>query len=203
MTDQGLSQAAAALRERITELSVHIPCGGLRGPLQQRSAAYPHLLVKWQSCRDEDSPERWAGHDVSREYDLCLVCCKATAGGSSRWSWLACEHCRALNQELATAGARPLPLGRHSIMNGVAIRSGANVAEVEQQATGMVQLVQRQRGLHTWHDEEFRRLATAFGADEDVPLREWQARWPSSRDTSKDAFARLLQWLSSTHDTAS
>jgi len=35
MTDQPLTAADAALRERITELSVHIPCGGLRGPAQR------------------------------------------------------------------------------------------------------------------------------------------------------------------------
>jgi hypothetical protein len=34
MTEQQLSAADAALRERITKLSVHIPCGRLRGPVQ-------------------------------------------------------------------------------------------------------------------------------------------------------------------------
>jgi hypothetical protein len=35
MTERKLSATDAALRERITELSVHIPCGGLRDPLQR------------------------------------------------------------------------------------------------------------------------------------------------------------------------
>lgn len=29
--------------------------------------------------------------------DLCVVCFRATAGGTLRWSWLACENCRAIN----------------------------------------------------------------------------------------------------------
>jgi len=198
MTDQELSPADAALRERITELSVHIPCGGIRGPLQQPSAAYPHLPVKWQSCRHEDSAQRWAGHDISREYDLCIICCKATAGGSTRWSWLACENCRTLNHELGETGIGVLPLGRHSLMNGHAISGGANI---EEQAARMAQFVERQRRLHTWRDREYGRLASDFEADVDVPLRLWQAHWPPSLDASRDAFARLLRWLSSTQDT--
>lgn len=108
MAEPQLSPTDAALRARITELSVHIPCGGLRGPRQRKSSANPNLPVRWQSCQDEDSPERWPGCDVSRERDLCIICFRATAGGISRWSWLACEDCRAINNALERAwGARP------------------------------------------------------------------------------------------------
>jgi len=198
MTEEKLSPADAALRERITELSVHISCGGIRGPLQQPSAAYPNLPVKWQSCRHEESAQRWAGHDISREYDLCIVCCRATAGGSTRWSWLACENCRTLNHELGETGIGALPIGRHSIMNGHAIGGGA---KIEEQAARMAQYVERQRRLRTWRDREYGRLASDFDADVDVPLRLWQVHWPPSLDASRDAFARLLRWLSSTQDT--
>ena len=110
MTERKLSATDAALRERITELSVHIPCGGLRGPLQRKSRAYPNLPVKWQSCPDEDCPEKWEGHDVSRERDLCIICFRATAGGTSRWSWLACDDCRAVNSAIESRwGFRPSP----------------------------------------------------------------------------------------------
>jgi hypothetical protein len=59
MTERKLSATDAALRERITELSVHIPCGRIRGPVGRvRSGAYVGWPGKWQSCPDEDSPER-------------------------------------------------------------------------------------------------------------------------------------------------
>ena len=61
MVDERLSAADRALRTRITQLSVHIPCGGLRGPLQRTSRPYPGLPIRWQSCPDEDSPQKWAG----------------------------------------------------------------------------------------------------------------------------------------------
>jgi hypothetical protein len=125
MTERNLSAADAALRERITELSVHIPCGGLRGPLQRKSQYHPHLPVRWQSCSDEDSPEKWAGCDVSQERDLCIVCFRATAGGTSRWAWLACDNCRAVNTAIESRwGFRPFALGRHSLMNGIGVRGG-------------------------------------------------------------------------------
>ena len=94
--------------------------------MQRKSLAYPHLPVIWQSCGDEDSPEKWEGFDVSREYDLCVICFRATAGGRSRWAWLACEDCRAVNTALEAAwGFRPFALGRHSLMNGIGVRGGS------------------------------------------------------------------------------
>jgi hypothetical protein len=111
MNKPQLSPTDAALRERITELSVHIPCGGLRGPLQRRSAVHSHLPVRWQSCRDEDAPEKWEGLDVSRQTDLCIVCLRATAGGTTRWAFLACDDCRALNDSIGKRwGFRPFAL---------------------------------------------------------------------------------------------
>ena len=100
MVERKLSATDAALRERITELSVHIPCSDLRGPVHGR----------WQSCRDEDSPEKWEGCDVSREYDLCIVCFRATAGGTSRWALLDVGEAAVEGFRLARpsrAGGRP------------------------------------------------------------------------------------------------
>ena len=57
MTKRKLSATDTALRERITELSVHIPCGWLRGPVRRT----PHggFSARWQSCPDEDSLKKW------------------------------------------------------------------------------------------------------------------------------------------------
>ena len=108
---KGLAPRTERSATRITELSVHIPCGGLRGPLQRTSRAYPGLHIRWQSCPDEDSPQKWAGCDVSRHFDLCIICFRATAGGISRWSWRACEDCRDINEHIGSRwGFRPFAL---------------------------------------------------------------------------------------------
>lgn len=187
MTERKLSATDAALRERITTLSVHIPCGLLRGPLRAGNFA------PWQSCPDEDAPEKWEGCDVSREYDLCIICCRATAGGTSRWAWLACEDCRAINAALErTWGVRPLALGRHSLMNGIGIRGGASPEVVTQQTARLVEFARGVGRLRDWQRQEYRRLAVEFDPLADIPLRIWQQKRPPGRRASADAFSRLL-----------
>jgi hypothetical protein len=187
MTERKLSATDAALRERITTLSVHIPCGGLRGPLGGGNFA------RWQSCRDEDSPEKWEGCDVSRDYDQCIICFRAKAGGTSRWAWLACEDCRAVNQKIeARAGVRPFALGRHSLMNGIGVRRGAPREVADQQIARLVEFARGDDRLRSWRREEYGRLASAFDPLADVPLRVWQEQWVPGSGASTDAFFRLL-----------
>lgn len=182
-----LSSADAALREAITELSVHIPCGRLRGPV------YKHYTHWWQSCAHEDTPQQWSGCDVSREYDLCVICARATAGGTSRWSWIGCGDCCAVNESLVSRfGYRPFALGRHSIMNGVGVRGGASSVERERQTARLLEFSRHHGTLWDWHKTEYTRLAAAFDPEADVPLSVWQQQWPPSREASVDAFSRLL-----------
>jgi hypothetical protein len=185
MTHKKLSAADAALRERITELSVHIPCGRLRGPVEP--------CGRWQSCRHEDSPEQWPGCDVPRAGDLCIVCLRGTAGGTTRWSWLGCENCRAVNTALEKQwGVRPLLLGRHSLMNGISIQANAPPEVVKQQTERLLAFAKRNPQLQDWRDSEYSRLAAEFDPLADIPLRVWQQAWPPSRAASADAFSRFL-----------
>jgi hypothetical protein len=192
MTERNLSATDAALRKRITELSVHIPCGRLRGPLKINDWRYPLLLGRWQSCPDEDSPEKWYGCDVSRARDLCIVCLRAMAGGPSRWAWLACDDCRAVNAALESAwGFRPLALGRHSLMNGIGVRGSASPEVREEQIARLTEFMKQVQGLREWEKQEYGRLASRFDPLADIPLSVWQQEWPPGRSASWDAFWRL------------
>lgn len=180
-----LSTFDEILRQRISELSGHIPCGGLRGPVQYRGP--------WQSCPDEDAPQRWEGCDVSRARDLCIVCFRGTAGGSSRWAWLGCEDCRSINAALHRVwGFRPLALGRHSLMNGIGIRGDAPPQIFEQQTARLAEFANSNGGLREWRRREYPRLAFVFDPLADIPLRVWQETWPPSRHASADAISRFL-----------
>jgi hypothetical protein len=184
MTEPGLSAGDMAIRRRIKELSVHIPCGGLRGP---------QPTWRWQSCRCEDNPQQWPGHDVSRAKDLCIICFRDTAGGPSRWAWLACEHCRAVNTEIERrSGERPFHLGRHSLMNGIGLRGEAPAEVLDQQIAELVAFARGDGRLRTWLDSEYRSLAAAFDPLADIALSAWQQQWVPGPDASWDAFARLL-----------
>ena len=175
-------------RPRLTEPCVHIACGGIRGPIGTSR--------RWQSCSCESDPRQWPGCDVSREKDLCVICFRATAGGVSKWSWRACADCRAVNDAVgAQSGTRPFALGRHSIMNGVAVRAGQPPEVIQAQIDRLLEFAHgggRQR-LIDWHEQEYRRLASAFAVDADIPLRQWQEQWPPGPDASLDAFRRLLE----------
>ncbi len=192
MNDHSLTPADAALRQRITELSVHIPCGRLRGPVRRRLYQPPGPL-RWQSCHHEDNPETWEGADVSRDHDLCIVCFRATAGGRSRWSWLACPDCRAVNEAIqARTGVRPFALGRHSLMNGVGVRLNAPPEVIGAQVDRLLAFARGDARLRLWKQAEYRRLADALDPSDDVPLAQWQLQWPPGRHVSWDAFTRLL-----------
>ena len=179
-----LSASDRAIRDRITELSVHIPCGGLRGPQRTRP---------WQSCGCEDTPQKWQGYDVSRERDLCIICFRDTAGGSSRWAWLACENCRKVNTAIQRrSGVRPFALGRHSIMNGIGIRGGMPEAVVDEQIVKLVEFARGNSRLHAWRESEYPRLAAPFDPLADIPVSAWQEQWVPSLEASWDAFSRLI-----------
>lgn len=187
MVDERLSAADRALRERITELSVHIPCGRLRGPL------YRGTSILWQSCPDEDAPQEWEGCDVSSQFELCIICYRATAGGTSRWSWLACDNCRAINDRIGTVwGVRPFALGRHSLMNGIGVRLSAPPRVRREQIDRLFAFLKSSGGLSGSRSSEYSRLASGFDPLADVPLTRWQQEWPPSESASRAAFTRLF-----------
>jgi hypothetical protein len=191
MTERQLSTTDAALRARLKEICVHIPCGQLRGPVPDTPGTY-YFRRCWQSCPDEDSPETWEGCDVSRAMDLCIICARGAAGGASRWSWLACADCRAVNTALQSRwGFRPFALGRHSLMNGIGVRGGTSHAVQREQIERLKEFTKSIGSLRNWHDQEYRRLAGKFDPLADIPLRVWQQEWRPSRDASWDAFSRL------------
>ncbi|MEW5812518.1 MAG: hypothetical protein AB1925_24095 [Actinomycetota bacterium] len=187
MPDHIITPTDAAVRRRVDALSVHIPCGGIRGPVRRGEQPL------WQSCRCEDHPVRWDGVDVSREYDLCIVCFRATAGGSSRWAWLACQDCRSVNAGVAEVwGFAPLRLGRHSLMHGVGVRADAPRHIRGEEAARLTEFARGDVRLRDWRRTEYPRLAARFDPLADVPLAVWTQEHPASRAASQDAFARLL-----------
>ena len=169
---------------RAWKLTVHLPCVRLRG---------------WagadQGCPCEPS-EPWPGCDVSRARDLCLVCARGTAGGVTRWSWLACTHCRAVEKALQEwLGMRVLPLGRHSILNGVALAvATASPEDAEAFGVRFEGLSLGWDRLYEWGDAEARRLAAGVvGPRPDVPLDVWQQLFRPSLTASIDAYERILE----------
>jgi hypothetical protein len=92
-------------------------------------------------------------------------------------------------------GIRVLPLGRHSLLNGVGLRVAE--ASAEQADAFAVQFEGLSLGWDTlfdWGHAEARRLADALVDDApDVPLTKWQRAYPPSLAASVDAYERILR----------
>ena len=85
------------------------------------------------SCQEATKhAESYPNVDCPSGYHLCYLCAALVAGGESRYSWNACNWCLKFNRWLAENHGISLPLGRHSIMNGIAIpiKSGTGKQEV-------------------------------------------------------------------------
>ena len=138
---------------------------------------------------------------------LCHVCRRAPLRNSAPWSWFGCSPCRDVDAWAARAlgGQRILPLGQHSIMNGVGIELSTpdgpgRDATIDQ----LVAVGQGWRQLDEWCTAESERLvAEVRERCGDVPgsvsLPQWQQWFPPSQAASADAFSRLLRtqqaWL--------
>lgn len=178
----------------VKELSVHVDCAGVRGPLPLSFVGDVSGVERRQHCSCEGEFEKWPDTDVSQLYALCALCQRGLAGGVTRWSWLACRLCRDVNSGFAaTDGSRPLALGRHSIMNMV--RAKAQSVETEERVRAFVftNRVQEKLGLWAWHKLEVRKMAQLRGwkSDDDIPLRLWQETFRASAGASVDAFRRF------------
>ena len=101
-------------RHRPVVLEVCVECCGLRGPHDGHDNLCRCDTAAWDV---EPVPRCGDLHDNVR---LCRSCVTALAPGSSRWSSYFCDACRprviGLNRE---AGRCVVPIGPHSIMNGV------------------------------------------------------------------------------------
>jgi len=117
----------------------------------------------------------------------------------SRYSWLVCDDCLAVNRTvgsvLGSSDAGALPVGRHSIMNGVRFGGGdLGDAEISVMAEWFLGLTKVWRRLMDWGPEEAKRLSTVLGNVGEVPLPEWLDRFPGGVGASVDAFCRFVEY---------
>ena len=68
----------------------------------------------------------YPGVDCPSGYHLCQLCAALLAGGTGRFSWHVCKVCLKFNRKLAKDYGFSLPLGRHSLMNGLGIPLSAS-----------------------------------------------------------------------------
>jgi hypothetical protein len=176
------------------DLFLCLECFGLRGRFEGKE----------HRCRCIPRDEawlaaEWAGYDIPARIDMCELCGRGTMESGYRYSWLACDLCREVNLEYGKSlglERGPIPVGRHSLMNGSLVAVDAALDFPNEFA----EIVQRNArswwDLHEWGEAEVRRLlATTSWVEEgrtEVPLIEWMTTFPNTREASALALHRFM-----------
>lgn len=194
MTD-GLRRATEEAQQ-VGGMDLCLTCFGLRGELRGRTHK-----CRCQALTD-DWRERgeWAGYDIPLHVEVCRLCVRGTMKSGSRWSSYACTTCLELNLVVGRAlgsdrGA--LPLGRHSLMNGVGLRASEQQTEgLAGLSAALMQLVQIWVRLADWKVEEGQRLTfdTVWERTKTVRWHDWSESNPVSPGASVDAYCRFVEY---------
>jgi hypothetical protein len=132
-------------------------CLGLRGPCFDSFGR----CERTQRCACEPKEPLWTGYDYNCAIELCHLCGAATVRSGSRWSLFFCARCSTpVNAYNRAAGAVVIPIGRHSIMNGVVLSGRAAASPVARDAfaAAMTSLEGRIGRLFRWQRDKVRRL---------------------------------------------
>ena len=136
-----------------------------------------------QSCLCEAN-KSYPGIDCPGGLILCYMCSTGKAGGTSRWSWNACESCLKFNRYLNRTYGMSLPLGRHSIMNLISVPLKAS-PEVQKTATDeMLHFVNVASSISDWGNLQARVLfesVHSWKKEKLIPLATWEAKFHLSK----------------------
>ncbi|MBA2526626.1 MAG: hypothetical protein H0V18_12735, partial [Pyrinomonadaceae bacterium] len=121
-------------------------------------------------------PRTWKGYDHNTYAELCRCCGLVLLPSGTKWSVWFCDDCKplviAFNRAL---GRCVVPIGRHSIMNGVGARGADLVsnAAIEQIADGVQSMIAGIEALEVFAGLVTMRNVTTLGFDaaSDVPLK--------------------------------
>jgi hypothetical protein len=93
-------------------------CLVLRGPFFDSHNGCERV----QRCACEPREPLWHAFDYNCAAELCRCCASQVIRCGSKWSVFFCEACRPhVDAHNDAAGWKVIPIGRHSIMNGVAL----------------------------------------------------------------------------------
>jgi hypothetical protein len=81
-------------------------------------------------CDKHEDPKWSEGMDFNKAYETCYCCGLEVIQTGSRWSTFFCRDCRkAIRKFNDSVGTCVIPLGRHSMMNGIRFKKSAPLPE--------------------------------------------------------------------------
>ena len=95
-------------------------CGYLKGS-RDLAAEEPHVhLCDCVPQEERRAQARWESHDFNKELELCYCCGAVEIRSGSKWSPFFCSPChRRIFRLNKLVGRCLIPIGRHSLQNGV------------------------------------------------------------------------------------
>ena len=152
-----------------------------------------------QRCSCE-TYQAYPGIDCPNGFHLCDMCAASVAGGLGRYSWNVCEVCLKFNRSLQSKYGVSLPLGRHSIMNGVSISMKASKDEQDEGIEKLLKFIEKAQDLSDWGDLQARLLFESvpmWKNESLISLEKWQEKFALSKvkatSRSVTAFKRFLR----------
>lgn len=177
-------------------LAVCGTCGEVKGPLPAEWGRAQQLCSCASAEQRRAQPKY--GSDFACWVELCYCCGLYTVSSGSRWSPFHCReycsgHARALNDR---AGHCLVPMGRHSLMNGIVLpeprrRSDAEIDAFANQLKSLFSRVEQ-------HKERAKATVLTnlaclgFERGEDVLLDDYLARARRSQLSPERAFRALV-----------
>jgi hypothetical protein len=167
-------------------------CLGLRGPCFD---TFSHC-ERTQRCSCEPKEPLWKGYDYNTAIELCHCCAATTVRSGSRWSPFFCDTCkeRVLAYNRA-AGFAVIPVGRHSIMNGISLSGAEAKAVVAQGAfeAGIANLFERVDRLWKWHRDRVRVVVHGIpGKETAIPFERYLEHVRARGESPDVAFDALV-----------
>ncbi len=161
--------------------------------------ALTSLGLGMQRCMCEGH-KSYPGVDCPSGFILCYICATTVTGGTSRYSWNACESCLKFNRYLGRTYGFSLPLGRHSIMNSIVVPLRANEEERAAGIASILNFVRASGALSDWGKLQARLLfesAHAWAKEGIIPQAKWEAKFHLSKvkatSRSEQAFKDYLR----------
>lgn len=142
------------------------------------------------ACAHHPDPTQSTHPERSQPHHLCVLCARTWAPLHSRWSWLACPNCRAVNQAIRQAYGTFLPLGRHSIVNGAAVDLSEPDPRIRaRQRARLEDVVQGMGSWRNWKRQQADRIQATrmpleYRAAERIPTDVWVAHAQPSWEAS-------------------
>lgn len=172
-------------------------CHSLQGgPIGRVGPAEVRQLCHCATADEHAAQPRIGDHNTKLE--LCRCCAVEALPSGSRWSGWFCGECKPRVTTLNRRSGRcVVPIGRHSLMNGVFFDPGADDA-VRAFADQVTTLFAEMGGTEAWARSAVRlNLATAgLPVDEDIDLDTYLAAVAALPSVRKQRFTQMIESLS-------